>query len=155
MYQRALDMGLFPSARKLAQTVGVTNSTVSTALLLASLPDEVVQAFPGPQSLQFRWAVDLSRAVEENREQIVSRALEIVERGDASRTPKAVLAQLLADEAPAQNGADLQRLKSGGKTVGTVTRDARGGLTIKVKHGVLERSSEAKLLKFVEGLFKP
>lgn len=154
MYQRALQVGLFPSARKLAQTVGVTNSTVSTAMLLASLPDEVVRAFPRPQSLQYRWAVELTQAIEKNRVLVMSRAQEIEKQGDPSRTPKAVLAQLLADEVPPRQEAEMQRVKAAGKTVATFNRDARGGLTIKVKPGVLAQSVETKLLKFVEGLFK-
>lgn len=154
MYQRALQLGLYPSARKLAQEVGVANSTVSTAIMLASLPDEIIRAFPRPQALQYRWAGDLTEAVEKNRSQIIKRALEIEAQGDAKRAPKAVLAQLLAEDAPSDAEASVQRFSLAGKTVARLSRDVKGGLTIKVKPGVLTPAVEAKLLKFLEGVFK-
>jgi ParB family chromosome partitioning protein len=153
MYQRALQLGLYPSARKLAQEVGVTNSTVSTAIQLASLPDEIVRAFTRPQSLQYRWAVPLSEAVEKNRDLVLKRAAQIEGQGDATRTPKAVFAQLLAEENDPLE-AEVQRFKTAGKTAASYSRDPKGGLTLKVRPGILSPANEAKLLKFVEGLFK-
>jgi ParB-like chromosome segregation protein Spo0J len=48
MYRRALDEGLYPSQRKLAEALGVDISLVSKSLALARLPDAVVRAFRQP-----------------------------------------------------------------------------------------------------------
>jgi ParB family chromosome partitioning protein len=154
MYQRALDLGLFPSARMLAQELGVTNSLVSTAVQLASLPEEVVRAFPRPQSLQYRWAPELTQAVASNRALIFKRAAEIEAQGDPTRAPKAVLAYLLSSEQADPAEGEVRKFKLSGKTVGSFSRGSNGALTIKVRGGVLAPDVEAKLQAFVEGLFK-
>jgi hypothetical protein len=45
MYRKALDEGLYPSLRKLAEAVKVDVSLVSKSLALARLPESVVAAF--------------------------------------------------------------------------------------------------------------
>lgn len=152
MYQRALELGLFPSIRKMAQEIGVNNSMVAVAIQLASLPDEVVRAFPRPHSLQYRWAPDLIKALESSRDAVLARAKEIVDLGDADRSPKAVLSRLLAGpDVPAET--EVVRFKTRGKAAGSYNRDSKGGLTIKVKPGVLPPAVEAELFRYVEGLF--
>ena len=54
MYAKALDEGLFPSARKLAEEVGIDHSQLSKALSLARLPLDVLNAFRTPLDLQYR-----------------------------------------------------------------------------------------------------
>jgi ParB family chromosome partitioning protein len=56
MYRKALDEGLYPSLRKLAESVKVDVSLVSKSVSLARLPEAVVAAFPSPLDIQFRWA---------------------------------------------------------------------------------------------------
>ncbi len=64
MYARALDEGLFPSLRKLAESLGVDASNVSQALSLARLPSQFLNAFVNPLDLQYRWARDLVKAIQ-------------------------------------------------------------------------------------------
>ncbi len=77
MYRRALDEGLFASNRKLAESLGVDLGAVGRALLLADLPAEVVEAFPSPLALQFRWAKLLSDALKKDERAVIARAREI------------------------------------------------------------------------------
>jgi ParB family chromosome partitioning protein len=64
MYAQALDEGLFPSARKLAEDVGIDQSQLTKALALARLPADVLQAFTSPLDLQYRWVADLNEALQ-------------------------------------------------------------------------------------------
>jgi ParB family transcriptional regulator, chromosome partitioning protein len=77
MYAKALDEGLFPSAKKMSASLGVAVQNIGTALTLARLPSEVVAAFPSPLDLQFRWASELKGALERNPDFVISEANKI------------------------------------------------------------------------------
>ena len=76
-YARALDEGLFPSARKLAEAASIDLSQLGKALVLAKLPTDVVTAFPSPLDLQYRWATLLSQAIQKDPDLILLRAKEL------------------------------------------------------------------------------
>lgn len=77
MYARALDEGLFPSARKLAEAASVDLSQLGKALALARLPKEILEAFASPLELQYRWVSDLNAALQKDPDLILSRAREL------------------------------------------------------------------------------
>jgi ParB family chromosome partitioning protein len=60
MYRRALAEGLFPSMRALAADIGRGSTDVSEAVRIAELPQAVLDAFPSPNDIQFRWAKALA-----------------------------------------------------------------------------------------------
>jgi ParB family chromosome partitioning protein len=76
-YHKALQEGLFPSARRLAEAIGVDPSNLAKALRIASLPEEIVGAFASPCDIQFRWTGALEKVLHERPEQVlaVARAL--------------------------------------------------------------------------------
>lgn len=74
MYARALDEGLFPSARKLADAASIDLSQLGKALALARLPKEIIEAFASPLELQYRWVSDLNAALQKDPDLILSRA---------------------------------------------------------------------------------
>jgi ParB family chromosome partitioning protein len=98
MYATALDMGLYSGLRSLASAIGADVSAVSKALALARLPQAVVDAFPTPLSLQFRWAKPLQDALARDPEGVVARARDLSPRRTTLK-PEAVLAALLSGEA--------------------------------------------------------
>jgi ParB family chromosome partitioning protein len=73
-YARALDEGLFSSARKLAEAVSIDLSQLGKALALARLPVEIVAAFSSPLDLQYRWATLLTQALQKDPDLILQRA---------------------------------------------------------------------------------
>ena len=77
MYAKALDEGLFSSARKLADEVQMDHSQLSKALSLARLPSEVLKAFISPLDLQYRWVNDLVHAIQKDPDHVLSMAKEI------------------------------------------------------------------------------
>ena len=155
MYKDALDAGLFSSQRQLSSKLGVNLGLVSTAVKLASLPDEVIAAFPSPLDLQFRWAQELSEALDKGAVQVMAVAEEI-SRKHPRPAAKEVLQRLVsAVSGDGSNALPESRVyRVGAKLVGSLVRDRRGGIALKVKGGALQPSAEKKLLDFIEKLFQ-
>jgi len=76
-YAKALDEGLFPSAKKLAASACLDLSQLGKALALARLPADVIAAFPSPLDLQYRWAPSLMQALQKDPDIVLARAKEI------------------------------------------------------------------------------
>jgi len=74
MYARALDEGLFPSLRKMAESLGVDIGNASKAVTLARLPERVLAAFASPLDLQQAWSTHLSAALQKDPDAVLSRA---------------------------------------------------------------------------------
>lgn len=74
MYAKALDEGLFPSLRKMAEALGVDVGNASKAITLAKLPNIVLAAFRSPMDLQQAWATPLSDALKKDPDIVLSRA---------------------------------------------------------------------------------
>lgn len=77
MYKRALDEGLFASARKLAESASVDITNLGKALSLARLPVDVLNAFESPLDLQYRWASDLTQALQKDPDHVIALAKQI------------------------------------------------------------------------------
>ncbi len=70
MYQRALDDGLFKKQIELANAVGVSPSVVAQALSIARLPKRILDLFPSPLDIQYRWEKPLWEMLEKHPEQL-------------------------------------------------------------------------------------
>ena len=152
MYRRALDEGLFPSLRKLSTALGVQAGNVSTAIQLASLPDEVVAAFPSPLALQFRWGAVLSSALGRDPDHVLSIAKKL-----AATTPKLaakdVLARLTGEPGEPAAAASTQ-FESKGAVVAQCARDLKGNISLRIKSGALSAAKERRLMDFVRRLLE-
>ena len=157
MYKRALDEGLYPSQRKLAESLGVDVSLVSKSLSLARLPQSVVGAFGSPLDIQFRWAQPLAEVLQRDPDALVARAARLRQAGVAVPAAQ-VFAVLIGVSEPG-----VQRVLNGSTTrprviVGaagrkaTVSRDAQGRVQIQFAPGALDAAGEADMLAFVEKL---
>jgi len=157
-YRRALDEGLYPSQRRLSEALGVDVSLVSKSLSLARLPDAVVEAFPSPLDIQFRWAQPLAEALQRDPDGVLARAQGLQEaagQGGATRTAQQVMKVLLGlVDAPV-----LNRSTPGHRVIhGTAGRqallshDARGRVVVRFAAGVLNDATEAELAALVEKL---
>jgi ParB family chromosome partitioning protein len=131
MYARALDQGLYPSNRQLAQAIGRDLGDIGKALSLARLPLAVVQAFRSPLDLQYRWAKPLADAQQRDPEGLVARARALKLQVD-KRTPKQNF-EALADGAPAAaraTPADIG-IRLAGRQVAVVSSDASGHTVVR------------------------
>lgn len=151
-YQRALEKGLFPSNRKLAEQIGVDLAQVGKALSLARLPREVIEAFASPLDLQFRWAKPLADAHESDSQGLGVRA-EMAKALGPKRTPKAVLELLLSGDG--QGGGTVLpppiEILRDGKPVATVALDTKGRATVSFGASVVTASHLKALGELVEG----
>lgn len=98
MYRRALESGLFPSMRKMAEEIGVPLSQVSKSHQIAALPAPVLEAFPSPLDIQFRWGQGLADAYKANPERVGKVAMDLVKRKGSVKAPAALeVFELLTD----------------------------------------------------------
>lgn len=111
-YARALEKGLFPSNRRLAQAIGKDLGDVGKALALAALPKEVVEAFASPLDLQFRFASPLNKALEQDAPAVMERARRLAKMTPRP-TPKEVLRALVGEEGDRQTPAPEVLTKDG------------------------------------------
>ena len=151
MYARALDRGLYPSLRQLASAIGVDPTNLSKALVLARLPESIVQAFASPLDLQFRWSTAFKVALESDAVGIEGRAASIAANRNG-RTPKEIFLALTAHQeasvqAPAQ--ASVQTFSKEGKTVATMRVEADGRSVIRI-HAALSNARQQELAKVLE-----
>jgi ParB family transcriptional regulator, chromosome partitioning protein len=153
MYRRALDEGLYPSQRKLAEALGVDISLVSKSLSLARLPEGVVAAFGSPLDIQFRWAQPLSEALQRDPDAMLARAAQLRSAGG---TPSAaqVFAVLTGQASPVLNGSTPRRrlIPGAAGLSASMARDAQGRVVIQFPAGALDAEGEAELAGFIERL---
>jgi len=151
MYKRAIDDGLFPSLRQLASSIGAQVGNVSTAIQLASLPPEVVDAFPSPLTLQFRWGTALRAVLDKNPEEILARARDLAVM-QPRLAAKDVLARLTGAGVSARREAPTQ-FTSKGMVVGFWEQDQKGNVSVQIKAGGLSPAKVKRLREFLDKLF--
>jgi len=152
MYRRALDDGLFPSNRKLAEAVGVDLGNLGRALSLAKLADALVEAFDSPLDLQFRWAKPLSDAWDADPDGMRARADEIRKLTPRPKA-KEVFERLTAPAG--EGGCTVQpppsvQVQVGGKRVATVSLNARGAAAVAIEPGLVVANRLTDLAALIE-----
>jgi ParB family chromosome partitioning protein len=103
-YKKALTDKLWPSQNAMAKALGLSQGNISSALLVADLPEVVVNAFPSPNDIQFKMARRIGEALKTNPEYVLAQAKALA--NDAQRSGESVAAALLAKPA-AKSGGDL------------------------------------------------
>lgn len=127
MYRRALDEGLFPSARKMAETLGVDLSNLGKALSLARLPTPVLDAFQSPLDIQLGWSTQLNQAIQTNADHVLNVSKSIIEMQPRPES-KEVLSLLTSS--PVEGGGlkppplDIMKVRGATGQVGTIKCDA-------------------------------
>ena len=154
MYRKALVEGLYPSQRRLAESLGVDVSLVSKSLSLARLPEAVVGAFASPLEIQFRWAQPLAEALQKDPDGVLARAAKLKAAGVV--IPGAQVLETLiggAEPGALNRSAPAERLihgTAGRKAV--MVRDTVGRVVIKFPSGVLTEAAENEVATFLEKL---
>lgn len=153
-YRRALDEGLYPSQRKLAESVGVDISLVSKSLTLARLPEALIGVFPSPNEIQFRWAQPLAEALQKDPDGMLARAETL-----KGRAPELAAAQVFAAliGAPGSlvlnRSTPLKRVIRGhaGRQAGIV-RDAQNRVVVRFSPHAIDDVALEKLSAAIEAL---
>lgn len=153
MYRQAIDAGLYPSLRKLAESIDVDVSLVSKAVALARLPDAVVSAFASPLDIQFRWAGPLSDLVQKDPEGLLARARDLQGAAGGRMTSAQVFAALTAPraiETPQAREAGAEVFREGRK-VAVLGVDRQGRDILTFERGVLGEARRKELMQWLEG----
>lgn len=122
-FARGLDTGLFPSARKLAEAMGVGLSEVHACLQLARLPTEVIASFPQATDIKASWSRKLADAQERDPVGLIARANAIRVIAGASELLKAAWVKkstAAQEHDPANFTARSMALRIHGGTAATV-----------------------------------
>ena len=125
-YQAAIESGLFPSMRRLAESLGISHTWVRKALMVAKLPPLVVSAFRSPLEIQPKHAEAINAALEVDRRAVLRKA-ESLRTNPQRLGPKQVVDQLVSR--PSDNSRK-DEMRAGGLPIGTFKVDRRGRITI-------------------------
>ncbi|MFG5407122.1 ParB/RepB/Spo0J family partition protein [Piscinibacter sakaiensis] len=138
-YHKALNEALFPSARRLAEQIGLDHSNVAKALRVAELPQEIVGAFRSPVDIQFRWAVALDKAYQQDPDAVLSAA-----RLLAGRSPKPAAAEVFRCLTEAVSAKGKAKAKEASRAFviadgkkGVIRAGKGGAVTVELPRGVL------------------
>lgn len=131
MYLRALELGLFPSAKQLSSAIDRDLGNIGRAMALAKLPPEVVAAFGSPLNLQFRWATPLKDAHQRDPEGLLE-AARTISRQDPRPSPGAVFAALTrpAPETAVRSRSSVEWKDASGSVIASLERDRKGRATL-------------------------
>jgi ParB family transcriptional regulator, chromosome partitioning protein len=153
-YRRALDEGLYPSLRRLAESLGVDVSLVSKSVSLARLPEGVVAAFQSPLDIQFRWAAPLAEAMQKDPEGTLARANAIAAtRGKMSAAEVFDKMTGVAESSQGSTATTMKILKAG-KPAGLLTIDRQGRAVVRFGVGTLPQSKQKALVKVIEDFLR-
>lgn len=149
MYDDALTQGLFPSLRRLAEALGISSGNVAVARKLAHLPKEVIEAFPSPLELQFRWATPLEECLQKDPQRVLRTADELAKA--SPRLSAKLVFERLTSLAPAsqKSASTSHELKLGRKVVGSISFDSSGAVTMKMKPGAVPAEKQHRLIDVV------
>jgi ParB family chromosome partitioning protein len=143
-YLAALDTGLFPSQRRLAEAIGVSHTWVRKATLVAQLPAAIVETFATPLDIQPRHAEEITQALEQDRKAVLRRAERIRQMSRRPGTGQ-IVAHLTGRVA---EKAAPEKFHVGGRLAGAWKRDSRGRAVLTLEAHVaddafMDRLSEA------------
>lgn len=138
MYRRAMDDGMFPSVRRLAETLSVSHTWVRMALAVADVPPSIIECFRSPLELQARHATEINAALQSDRKAVLRRAEKLAQSPQKLAASAVVEALLGKARAEARTSREV-RIAS--KVAGRVTWDARGQAVIRLLPGVLHAAN--------------
>lgn len=123
---------------------------LSKALRLADLPEAVVQAFPSPLELQFRWAKALNDALQADPEGVVARAQELAANRSMAQNAKEVF-EILCGTASVQPASEAVVID--GKIVAKIVFDG-SKTTVQFARGAVDRSRLRALSEHLKDFFE-
>jgi ParB family transcriptional regulator, chromosome partitioning protein len=140
MYRKAQDTKLYPSARQMADRLGLKLSVVAQSLQLVKFHPSVIAAFPSALSIQLRWVAPLAQAAKAGAKGLRERAQAIVkeQKGlkaadvffllvNEPQVPKTAHMDTSDQAAPSKSVTDLA--VSAGQTLPTIHAPLTASLT--------------------------
>ncbi len=150
MWRRAIDEGLFTSARQLARHTGVSDVHVGQCIAIARLPQFVLELFSSPTEIQVRWAKVINDQLQTDPEALKDRASKIKALGKTFASAK-IFEMLASDEKTSKKTLPTP-IKHGGKVIGKIAQGPDGEVSLSIKPGYLSGASFVKLQKALDEL---
>jgi ParB family transcriptional regulator, chromosome partitioning protein len=147
MYQDALAKGLYPSLRKLSESLNVNLADASRSVDLAKLPQVVVEAFGSPLDLQVRWSKSLKDALQKDPDGVLATAKEI-SSNKGGLSPIEVFERLIGKVA-SEAKAEIE-IKVQGKRAAVFRIDAKGKGVLEFEAGILPSDRQKTLISLVK-----
>ena len=157
MYRSWLAADLFNTQEALATAIGRDQSTVSSYIRVAELPEEVLSAFEDRRKISLRWLQYLSKALNADRAAVIDKAVNLAAQDPRSTEPQ-VFRELSALPAQSKRGATAREetVKVGGRVGCRIIRKERV-ITVRFPKPI-ERGFQAELAEqirsLVEGYFR-
>ncbi|MDE1180756.1 ParB/RepB/Spo0J family partition protein [Paraburkholderia sp.] len=139
-YKKALSEGLWPSQNAMAKACGLSQGNISSALLVADLPPEVIGAFASPHEIQFAMARKLATAMKERGDEVLAQARQM-SAGDGL-TAVAVCNRLLAKP------TEIKRVVPTGGELVSIERKG-DGFSVRVRADYLTAAEQQELKSLV------
>ncbi len=150
MWRKAIDEGLFSSARQLASHVGVSNVHVTQCMSIARLPQFVLELFSNPTEIQVRWAKVINDQLQSDPEALTERASKIKALGKNFTSAK--IFEMLTSDEQGTKKTTATPIKHEGKVIGKIAQGPDGEVSLSIKSGYLSEASFAKLQKALSEL---
>lgn len=136
----ALEKGMFGSQKSLAIEMGIDESQVSKAIVIARLSVQVIDAFANSGEIQYRHVKLLKDAVEDNLDAVMSEAAAIkalAEPPSADTVARRLTAAVTASEIERFN-SDTKPVPilRNGRAFGTLSVDSKGRIRIAIPSGL-------------------
>ena len=151
MYRQALVERLFLTREQLARELGIDAGNLSKALRLADLDAAVVQAFPSPLELQYRWAKPLADAFLQDRTGVLAIVKKLSAAGPGTLTAKGVFDRLTG---VLPREVRVEHVRVGKRLVADI-EVAAGRVTVRFPANLLSESNIEKLRGFISSEFGP
>jgi ParB family chromosome partitioning protein len=142
-YVSALESGLFPSQRRLAEAVGVSHTWLRKSMLVAQLPEAVIQAFRSPLEVQPKHAEVIVAELERDRAGVMRRA-EKLRLGEKQLTAAQTVQALLPRKA---EGMPKTPIQLAGRDIGSYSTTAQGRMVISLNEACVSRDSVPLVIK--------
>ncbi len=149
MYRRALEEGLFPTQRRLAELLGVSHTWIQKTLRVAQLPPAILECFKSPLEVTCRQAELIQGSLDKDSRGVLKRAEKL--RGQ-HLAASAVVTRLL-DGKPLVKAQHLD-VRTGEKLLGKATLSPDGGMTINLKGDALSGSSNEEILQAMRSILE-
>lgn len=146
MYQKALDGGLYPSLRRLAESLNIGLGNASQVVQLAKLPAGLIDTFPSPLMLQLRWAKPLTDAYQKDPDGVLVRAKEAKEKR-AFLDAGAIFNLLIAKEITSSPLVTVIEIK--GKRLASIHIKGKGRATVEFETGTLSAEKQSGLAELI------
>lgn len=147
MYEKALEFGMYPSVRKLADALGVSHTWVNKCFMVSKLPQAIVECFKSPLEIQFAHAEAITRSMQADQRGVLKRAEKL--RGKQMNASQ-VAEQLAGGNKQSEAQINISAM---GKHLGTIERKPK---TLVVKMAIAKITDEQLLglKKYIESMYK-